>query len=131
MTNHAKGTFEVKLTPQEDKSGKATVGQMSIDKQFHGDIEGTSQGLMIMAGTSVPGSAGYVALEKVEGSVNGRKGSFYLQHHGIMNRGDGSLIVVVVPDSGTNELTGLSGSLKIKIENGKHFYDFDYEIEEA
>ena len=131
MTNHAKGTFEVKLTPQEDKSGKAIVGQMSMDKQFHGDIEGTSQGLMIMAGTSVPGSAGYVALEKVEGSVNGRNGSFYLQHHGIMNRGDGSLIVVVVPDSGTNELTGLSGSLQIKIENGKHFYDFDYEIEET
>src|SRR4030095_3687142 len=107
MINHAKGTFEVKLTPQEDKSGEGLVGQMTIDKQFHGDIEGTSKGLMIMAGTSVPGSAGYVALERVEASVNGRDGTFYLQHSGIMNRGEGTLTVVVIPDSGTNQLTGL------------------------
>lgn len=131
MINHAKGIFEVKLTPQEDKSGEGLVGQMTIDKQFHGDIEGTSKGLMIMAGTSVPGSAGYVALERVEASVNGRDGTFYLQHSGIMNRGEGTLTVVVIPDSGTNQLTGLSGSLGIKIENGKHFYEFDYEVAET
>jgi hypothetical protein len=130
MINHAKGTFEVKLTPQEDKSG-AIVGQMTIDKQFHGDIEGSSKGLMIMASTSVSGSAGYVALERVEASVNDRNGTFYLQHNGIMNRGEGTLTVVVIPDSGTNQLTGLSGSLKITIENGKHFYEFDYEIAET
>jgi hypothetical protein len=103
---------------------------MTIDKQFHGDIEGTSKGLMVMAGTPVQGSAGYVALEKVSAVVNGRRGSFYLQNNGIMNRGEGTLTVVVIPDSGTDELTDLSGSLKITIENGKHFYDFDYTIAE-
>ena len=130
MANHAKGTFEVKLTPEEDKTGEAVVGRMTIDKQFHGDIDGTSKGLMVMAGTAVQGSAGYVALEKVTAVVNGRRGSFYLQHNGIMNRGEGTLSVVVIPDSGTDELTGLTGSLKITIEDGKHFYDFEYSIAE-
>jgi hypothetical protein len=126
MANHAKGTFDVKLTPEEDKTGEAVVGCMSIVKQFHGDIEGTSKGLMVMAGTAVQGSAGYVALEKVTAVLNGHRGSFYLQHNGIMNRGEGTLTVVVIPDSGTDELTGLTGSLKITIEDGKHFYDFEY-----
>lgn len=127
MSFQATGTFAVKLTPEEDKSGEAIVGRMTIVKQFHGDIEGTSKGLMVMAGTSVSGSAGYVAIEKVEASVNGRKGTFYLQHNGIMNRGDGQLTVVVIPDSATNELTGLAGSLKIIIDNdGKHSYEFEY-----
>ena len=104
---------------------------MSIDTQFHGDIEGMSKGLMVMAGTAVQGSAGYVALEKVTAAVNGRRGSFYLQHNGIMDRGEGTLTVVVIPDSGTDELSGLSGSLKITIENGNHFYDFEYTIGES
>jgi flagellar basal body rod protein FlgG len=129
MGNHATGTFEVKLTPEEDKTGDAIVGRMTIDKQFQGDIKGTSKGLMVMTSTAVQGSAGYVALEKVNGSINDRKGTFYLQHHGIMNRGEGKLLVVVVPDSGTDELTGLAGSLAIKIENGKHYYDFEYTID--
>ena len=128
MAEHASGTFEVKLTPEEDKTGEAIVGRMTIDKQFEGDIEGTSKGLMVMTGTPVQGSAGYVALEKVTGSIKGRSGSFYLQHHGIMNRGVGELKVIVVPDSGTGDLTGLSGSFSIKIEGGKHFYDFEYSI---
>ena len=126
MSNHATGTFEVKLTPEEDKAGEAIVGRMTIDKQFQGDIEGTSAGLMVMAGTAVQGSAGYVALEKVTGTVNGRRGSFYLQHSGIMRRGLGQLTIVVVPDSGTDELTGLDGKLDINITEGKHFYDFEY-----
>jgi len=129
MVNHATGTFEVKLTPEEDKTGgEAVVGRMTIDKQFEGDIEGSSRGLMVMTGTAVQGSAGYVALEKVSGSIKSQKGTFYLQHHGIMNRGEGKLLVVVVPDSGTDELTGLAGSLEIKIENGKHYYDLEYTI---
>ena len=130
MSNHATGTFEVKLTPEEDKSGEGIIGRMTIDKQFHGDIEGSSKGLMLMAGTAVQGSAGYVALEKVSGSVNGRTGTFYLEHNGIMNRGEGQLNVVVIPDSGTEELTGLQGSLAIKIAEGKHFYEFDYTLSE-
>jgi hypothetical protein len=130
MENHAAGTFEVNLTPEEDKSGDGILGRMTIDKQFHGDIEGSSKGLMLMAGTAVQGSAGYVALEKVSGSVNGRTGTFYLQHNGIMNRGEGQLNVVVIPDSGTEELTGLQGSLTIKIAEGEHFYEFDYTLGE-
>ena len=125
---NAKGTFEVKLTPEQDASGESVVGKMSIDKQFQGDIEGTSKGLMVMAGTAMQGSAGYVALEKVTASIDGKGGTFYLQHNGIMNRGEGTLNVVVIPDSGTEELTGLSGSMSIKIEDGKHYYEFDYMI---
>jgi len=128
MASHAKGTFEVKLTPEQDVSGDSVVGRMSIDKQFQGDLEGTSKGLMVMAGTAVQGSAGYVALEKVSGSIDGKSGSFYLQHNGIMNRGEGKLNVVVIPDSGTDGLTGLAGSMEIKIEDGKHYYDFEYTI---
>jgi hypothetical protein len=131
MGNHASGTFEVKLSPEQDPSGEAIVGRMTIDKQFHGDIEGTSKGLMIMVATAVAGSAGYVALEKVSASIGGRQGTFYFQHHGIMNRGEGTLSVVVVPDSGTDALIGLSGSLQIKIEDGKHFYEFEYTIPDA
>jgi len=130
MAENASGTFEVKLTPEQDKTGEAVVGRMTIDKQFQGDIEGTSKGLMVMTGTPVEGSAGYVALEKVTGSIKGRSGTFYLQHSGIMNRGEGQLTVIVVPDSGTGDLVGLSGSFKIKIEDGKHFYDFEYTITE-
>ena len=129
MTKHATGTFEVKLTPEPDASGEAVVGRMTIAKNFQGDIDGTSKGLMIMAGTAVQGSAGYVALEKVSASIDGKSGTFYLQHHGIMNRGEGKLTVVVIPDSGTDGLTGLSGTMAIKIEEGKHFYDFDYTVD--
>ncbi len=99
----AKGTFAVKLTPEEDKTGDAIIGRMTIDKQFSGDLEGTSKGLMVMVGTPVQGSAGYVAIEKVSGTVQGRSGSFYLQHSGLMRRGEGELTIHVVPDSGTEE----------------------------
>jgi hypothetical protein len=129
---HASGTFEVKLTPQTISGEADNVrGRMSIDKQFHGDIEGTSQGEMLTAGTSVPGSGGYVAIERVSGTLHGRSGSFALQHSGTMTRGAYSLTITVVPDSGTDQLVRLTGSLTIIIADGKHSYEFEYEIGEA
>jgi hypothetical protein len=101
---------------------------LSIDKRFHGELDGTSTGTMLSAGTAVAGSAGYVAIERVTGTLCGKRGSFALQHSGTMNRGAPSLSVTVVPDSGTDELAGLRGSMQIIIEKGKHSYDFDYEI---
>jgi hypothetical protein len=130
MTQHAAGTFEVKLTPQPaEKEGDATLGRMTIDKQFHGDLEGTSKGQMLTAGTEVKDSTGYVAIERVTGTLRGRKGSFVLQHSGTMTRGTPQLSVTVVPDSGTGELTGISGKLDIQIAAGKHSYTFDYSLE--
>lgn len=132
MTNRATGTFEVKLTPQaqDEKSEDVGVGRMLIDKQFHGDLEATSKGQMLAAMTAVKGSAGYVAIEKVSGKLHDRIGTFVLQHTGIMNRGVPQLSVTVVPDSGTGELTGLSGKMNIIITDGKHSYEFDYALAE-
>jgi hypothetical protein len=130
MTTRASGTFEVKLTPQapDDKSDDATPGRMSIDKQFHGDLEATSKGQMLAAMTAVKGSAGYVAMERVSGTLHGRKGTFVLQHSGTMTRGAQQLSVTVVPDSGTGELAGLAGRMAILIADGKHSYDFEYTL---
>jgi len=128
VTTHASGTVEVKLTPQDDKSGDATLGRMIIDKQFHGDLEAVSKGQMLTAGTSVEGSAGYVAIERVSGTLQGRGGTFALQHSGTMTRGAPHLTVTVVPDSGTGELAGLAGRMTIKIADGKHSYDFEYTL---
>ena len=128
--NNAHGTFDVKLAPQTPSDpSEGAVGRMTIDKQFHGDLIASSKGemLAIMSGT-VTESAGYVAMEKVTGALQGRTGSFALQHSGTMNRGVQSLTLTVVPDTGTGELTGLSGAMKIIITDGKHFYDFDYTI---
>lgn len=128
MTNRATGTFEVKLNPQ-DEGPDAPVGRMSIDKQFNGDLAATSKGQMLMASSStVKNSAGYVAIEKVTGTLNGRHGSFYLQHNATMTRGAGELNIIVIPDSGTDELTGLRGEMNIIIADGKHSYEFDYEL---
>lgn len=131
MTQRATGTFEVKLLPLavNDKFDGDTRGRMSIDKQFKGDLDGTTKGEMLMAGTAVKGSAGYVAMETVTGKLHGKSGTFVLMHQGIMNRGAPSLAVTVVPDSGTGELVGLSGKLNIIIESGKHSYEFDYTLE--
>jgi len=126
MTNHATGTFEVKLTPQDDKSDDKTMGRMTSDKKWQGDLEGTSKGQMLSGNDVSTGSAGYVAMEKFSGTVKGRRGTFILQHSGTMTKGVGQLTITVVPDSGTDELAGISGKLTIKIENGKHFYDFEY-----
>lgn len=127
MNHRATGTFEVVLTPQATEAG-AGVARMSIAKQLHGELEATSKGEMLAASTSVKGSAGYVAIEHVSGTLHGQKGTFVLQHTGTMNRGAPSLSVTVVPDSGTGNLKGLSGTMAIRIEDGKHFYDVEYSI---
>jgi hypothetical protein len=130
--NHATGTFDVKVTPQTDDKGDPALGRMTIDKQFHGDLEGTSKGQMLTGMTEVKGSAGYVAIEKVTGTLKGRSGSFILQHTGIMNRNVPQLTITVVPDSGAGQLTGLAGTLTIKIAaDGKHSYDFEYTLPET
>jgi hypothetical protein len=106
----------------------AAVGRMSIDKQFHGDLEATSKGEMLAVGTGVDGSAGYVAMEQVSGTLNGRTGTFALQHSATMTRGVPQLSITVVPDSGTGELVSLSGQMAILIDDGKHSYDFEYSL---
>jgi hypothetical protein len=123
----------VKLTPQVAEDGAdASLARMTIDKQFHGDLEGTSKGVMLASSaTIVKGSGGYVAMERVTGTLKGRAGSFVLQHSGTMTRGTPQLSVTVVPDSGTGQLEGITGSLTIKIDGGKHSYEFDYTLPEA
>lgn len=130
MTNHASGEFEVKLEAQgPDWEGQsAALGRRLIDKQFSGELEAVSRGQMLWAAGTVQGSAGYAAIEQVTGTLHGRRGSFILQHSGTMDRGAPTLIVSVVPDSGTDELVGLSGTMSITIEGGRHFYGFDYEL---
>ncbi len=131
VTKKASGTFEVKLTPQPtaDSGGAANLSRMSIDKKFSGDLEATSKGEMLAAGTGAPGSSGgYVAIERVSGKLSGRKGSFVLQHSGTMTRGVPQLVITVVPDSGTDELKGLSGKMEINIAEGKHSYIFEYTL---
>ena len=130
MKQTAKGEFNVKLAPQAlaDADADASLGRLSLDKQFHGNLEATSKGEMLSARSSVQGSAGYVAIERVTGTLHGRSGSFVLQHSGTMDRGTPSLSVSVVPDSGTDELAGLVGSMHIDIRDGKHYYSFDYAL---
>ncbi len=130
----AKGSFTVKMTPHpwhESNGGESAVdhslARFTLDKQYQGDLEATGDGQMLSAG-SPSTSAVYVAIEKVTGSLQGRKGSFVLYHTGIMNRGVPTLTITVAPDSGTGDLTGLSGSLTIKIADGKHSYEFAYSL---
>lgn len=128
VTSHAAGPFDVKLTPQDDKID-ATLGRMSLDKQYHGDLKGTSKGQMLTASTDVKGSAAYVAVERVTGTLKGHTGSFALQHSGTMNRGVPQLTISVVPDSGTGQLAGIAGKMNINIAaDGKHSYDFEYTV---
>ncbi len=133
VPTRATGTFEVKVTPQpsEDKTDDATLGRMTIDKQIHGDLEATSKGQMLTAGTPVKGSAGYVAIERISATLHGRTGTFILQHTGTMNRGALQLSITVVPDSGTGQLTGLTGKMDIQIADGKHSYDFAYTLPDS
>lgn len=133
VTTHAKGPFEVKLNPQTPDGNfeDATMGRMTIDKQFHGDLEATSKGQMLSAMTDVKGSAGYVAMERVTGTLHGRSGSFVLQHSATMTRGVPQLSVTVVPDSGTGQLVGLAGKMDLIITDGKHSYDFEYTLPAA
>jgi len=133
VTKHATGPFDVKLAPQgeDDKAEGSTLARHSLDKQYHGDLEATAKGTMLTAGTDVKGSAGYVAIERVTGTLNGRTGSFVLQHSGTLTRGAPVQSITVVPDSGTGQLTGLSGKLTVIIDAGKHSYAFDYTLPET
>ncbi|HEX6637727.1 MAG TPA: DUF3224 domain-containing protein [Steroidobacteraceae bacterium] len=128
----ATGSFEVSLQPLPNTEVTADnqFGRMLLNKKFSGDLTASARGQMLTAMTGVKGSAGYVALDHVTGELDGRKGSFVLQHSGSMNRGVPTLSIMVVPDSGTGELAGLSGTLSINIIDGKHFYDFIYSVPE-
>lgn len=130
MTAHASGTFKVKTeTQSEHKAEGASLARMSLCEQFQGGLEGTSTGEMLSATSAVESSAGYVALTRFSGSLEGRIGTFVLQHSGTMTRGIRQQSVTVVPDSGTGQLVGLAGTLEVDIRDGKHFYHFEYAIE--
>jgi hypothetical protein len=128
----ARGPFDVKLTPMkpDDDSAAATaIGRMSIEKTFHGDLEGTSRGQMLAVRTDVKDSAGYVAMERVTATIAGRAGTFAFQHSGVMTRGTPGLTVTIVPDSGAGGLAGIAGKMGIQIaEGGKHSYELEYTL---
>jgi hypothetical protein len=130
VTTHATGTFEVKLNPaaSDTPAEGAPLGRMTIEKQWHGDLDGVSKGEMLTAGSNVKGSAGYVAVERFSGTLHGLTGTFALMHMGVMTRGAPQLTIMVVPDSGTGQLVGLTGTLMINIADGKHSYDLEYSI---
>jgi hypothetical protein len=132
MERQAKGTFEVKRSaePGCDMGDGVEAGHYRFDKQFEGPLDATSVVHMLAVGTAVPGSAGYVAIERVRGTLDGRAGTFFFQHFGLMERGKASLTLTVVPDSGTEGLEGLRGKLAIDIVDGQHFYTFDYTLPE-
>ncbi len=128
--SHITGTFDVKMTPQpaDPAVGDPTVGRLALDKQYHGVLSATGKGQMLSAMGTVDSSAGYVAMERVSGSLDGRTGTFALQHMGIMTRGIGELTISVVPDSGTAELIGIAGTMKIINTDGQHTYEFEYSL---
>lgn len=130
MTRHASGTFDAKTTPiaADDATMGTLIGRYSLVKQYHGDLDATAKGEMLSAGDPSSGNAGYVAVEQITGALNGHTGSFALQHSGVMEGGKYKLSVTVVPGSGTDQLSGLSGSLNILIASGKHSYTFDYTL---
>jgi hypothetical protein len=131
MTYHATGPFEVKLAPQDDKSEDPLLARLILDKHFHGDLEATSKGQMLTAATCVQGSAAYVAIERITGTLHGRTGTFVLQHSGTLTRGAPHQNITVVPDSGTGQLAGIAGTMTINIADGKHSYDFEYTLPAA
>ena len=133
MTQQSAGAFDVKMAPQTAEATAAgeTIGRMLLDKKYHGSLDATGKGQMLAMRTPVEGSAGYVAMELVVGKLDGKSGSFVLQHSGTMNRGAKQLVLNVVPDSGTGELVGLSGDMEIIIAEGKHRYKFEYSLPKA
>jgi hypothetical protein len=133
MTAHATGPFDVKITPLDPafKTEDNSLGRMSIDKQYHGDLDATGKGEMLTGATPVKGSAVYVAVERVSGTLQGRSGTFLLQHSGLMTQGTPHLSITVVPDSGTGQLIGLTGTMNVIITDGKHSYDFSYSFPAA
>jgi len=130
MTQTAKGTFTVQMKPDGDPASAegVSLGRMLLNKAFEGDLAGTAAGQMLTAMTPVAESAGYVAIERVTGALHGKKGSFALQHTGTMTRGEQSLSITVVPDSGTGELAGISGVFRLRIEDKKHHYELEYSL---
>ena len=130
MTQRASGTFEVKMQPlgEGDVAAGSSLGRMSLDKQFSGDLQAIGKGEMLAARSDIPTSAAYVAIERVTGTLHGREGSFVLVHKGVMTGESQQLVIEVVPDTGAGELVGISGKLGIRIEGGKHYYEFDYEL---
>lgn len=135
MVHHATGPFEVKMTPQKPDNPveeAAKIARMAGDKQWHGDLEGTSKVAMLATTPDAKGSGVYVALERVTGTLKGRSGTFLLHHTGIMDRGKPTLTILVAPDSGTGQLTGITGKMTINIApDGKHSYDFEYTLPDA
>ena len=130
MSFIAKGSFTVEMKPQADPdtADGVSLGRLRLQKRFEGDLAATSQGEMLTAMTPVQGSAGYVAIERVTGTLHGKSGSFVFQHSGTMTRGAQQLSITVVPDSGTGELAGLAGTFRLQIVEGKHLYEFDYQL---
>jgi Protein of unknown function (DUF3224) len=135
MSQRATGPFDVKVVPQKPDTQiarAANFGRLTIDKRFHGDLEAISKGEMLAIQTDMKGSAGYVAMERVTGKLKGRTGSFVLQHSATMTRGAADATITVVPDSGTGELKGISGEMRIAVApDGAHSYDFDFRFETA
>ena len=132
MTKHASGAFDVKAAPlASDFKADSGLGRMSLDKQYHGDLEATAKGEMLFAGGPAKGSGGYVAIEQVSGTLQGRSGSFVLQHSSTMTPASMHMTITVVPDSGTGQMAGLTGSLTIRIDHGQHSYELDYSLPET
>jgi len=132
MKIRTSGSFDVTVTPQaaEESVGDPSVGRMSLYKQFHGDLQAVARGQMLATMGEVKGSAAYVAIDRVTGSLHGRDGGFSIQHCGVMDRGVPQLSITIVPDSGVGELAGITGTMGIRIEDGQHFYDLEYELPE-
>ena len=129
VTLHAAGPFDVKVAHQDDNSDDPLLARMTLDKQYHGDLEASGKGQMLTAGTSVKGSGAYVAIEKVSGILKGRSGTFVLQHNGTMTQNKPQLTITIVPDSGTGQLAGISGKMTIIITpDGKHSYGLEYTL---
>jgi hypothetical protein len=129
MPTHATGPFDVKATPQDDKSDDPVLGRMTLDKQYQGDLEASGKGQMLTAGSAQKGFGAYVAIEKVTGALHGRTGSFVLQHTGTMTQGKPQMSIAAVPDSGTGQLAGIAGKMtSIIAAGGKHSYDFEYTL---
>ena len=130
MSRQIKGEFDVKRSPEApcDLGDGVQAGHFRFDKRFHGELDAVSVVHMLAAMTQTEGSGAYVAIERIVGTLEGRSGAFLTQHSGVMDRGAPSLSLTLVPDSGTAELEGLRGSMKIDIVDGKHFYTFDYAL---
>ena len=129
MAKQASGTFDVTITPQKDEGvGDPTIGRMALDKRYRGDLDASALGQMLAGMGEVKESGAYVAMERVRGTLHGRTGTFALHHRGIMTRGAQDLLITVVPDSGTDDLTGIVGTLTIDIKDGTHFYGFEYTL---